>query len=604
MKSKKLFTLLAAIIVIVLAFAACGRNDDPAPATPVPATPAPDDAADDTPGDAADDVEDVADEGGRDPRWAEHIVLEFFVDHDPTEGNERQQYNLWHQYMYERFNITIRNIQEPGGDYRQNLSLMLAARTFPDIIRVRQADLLMAYVDAGALIKLDDHLDALPDWTEFNRDIIPILRALGPDGNLWFYHCHQPNFANGFATPWLEWIMRSDILEQQGWPQPRDENDIYDILTQGLIDNPYTGGFPTIGFSHPLAAWGTNGLLTLTYSYVLGPNSHLFHNRGMLYDVRRGYFIDVTEELSYKAGLQFFNRLWRSGMYFRDAVTMDIDPFDEMMSMGRILSSFFYAWQMPTWNQRLRDAGAEFRYVPVPIMMAVHHEAGDMKRGTIPNPELWVSHAITTNAQDVERMIYIINWQATYEGIVRTGWGVEGISFYYDENGIRTPSTEERRMRTLPMERGSERWTWSWGGPQIFGSYGGFDHTGQSMTMGNCPVFAMEALDPIVMAYLNRFGWNSYQEMYENHPHFDYDVVLTVGIRNARPDWDDRFDDAWIRIDTATHEYTMRLVTAASEEEFDRLFASMQARRNSYGLPEMLEIWNAQFAERMAALGN
>jgi len=601
MKARKLLAIIAALAVMLVIFAACNRNgegtvDPPAAtATPQAQDPAPPDGGNDP----------VDEPTGSIWQERDHIVFTQFTD-QPTSPyrDDYWQYSHFYSHLYDYFNVSIRYLQI--NDAIENLSLMLASRTFEDFVFPRNTDMLRAYIEAGALLELSElFTEHTPNIVERNSQFWPVLRSFSGDGGMWVFNTHQPNFTNGFATPWLEWIVRVDILEQQGWPNIFDENDFFDVLAQGLVDNPYTiQGFPVTAYAQPLAAWGYNGLLCSTYQFALGRNNHMFFNRGMLYDIQYGHFIDATAEHSYRNGLEFLNRLWRYDMYHRDAVTNGWDEFEEKMLQGRVLSSFFYTWPMEQWNTRLRvEFDLPYRYVPVPFMLTSHHEAGDRKIYFTNAPEIWTSAGITTNVQDLERTLAIMDWQASDEGMLLRGWGVEGVNFEVMEDGWRTPTQWQREIEEMPegTERRQRGWTMS--GTDMFGFYGGLDANGQHWQLGNCARWAVERMDPIVRNYLEVHGWSSFTDMYTNNPNFDYAIEATIAFRQAAPSWDEEWDRAWTRIESATHAFTLRLITAESEAAFDAIFNEMQERRDAYGLQTMLELWNPEFQEILESVG-
>ena len=605
MNAKRLLAIMAAMAVLLMIFAACNRGGEEPAAAPTP-TPA---QQQETP--PADDNGDDEEEEPVGSIWSQREHIEFiqFTDHDPSIREYYRHLSAQNRHLLEYFNVSIRQIQI--SDPIENLTLMLASRTYPCLVFPRNTDMLRAYVEAGALHELSSLFTAYaPNVVERNSRFWPVLKAFSGDaggGGMFVFNTHQPNHVSGFAVPWLEWIVRVDILEQQGWPNIFDEDDLFDVLAQGLIDNPYTvQGFPVTAFAQPLAAGGYNGLLCATYQFAMGRNNHMFFNRGMIYDIRYSHWIDATMEHSYRNGLEFLNRLWRNDMYHRDAVTNDWDRFEEKMLRGQVLSSFFYAWPKFSWNTRMRvEFDLPYRYVPVPFMLSSQHAAGDTKIYFTPAPEIWTSAAITQNAKDLERLLAIIDWQATDEGMELVGWGEEGVHFYRcPDTGWRTPSTEHRFW--LEQPESSERWQWlySRGTNNLFGFYGGIDpNTNQNWAMGGCAVFAAEQLDPKVIYYLNVHGWNSYQEMYENNPNFDYEISAIIDFRQSAPTWGEELDRAWARIESATHAFTMRLITAESEEAFDAIFNEMQEFRNANGLLEMLEWWNVEFFEILERFG-
>jgi hypothetical protein len=90
--------------------------------------------------------------------------------------------------------------------------------------------------------------------------------------------------------------------------------------------------------------------------------------------------------------------------------------------------------------------------------------------------------------------------------------------------------------------------------------------------------------------------------MYNNN-FFTMDETQLVGLKTAVPSLSDDQHRDWERIDSATHDFTMQLVTATSEEAFNQTYETMQARRAELGHADFLELWNAEYKELRAFYG-
>jgi len=520
--------------------------------------------------------------------------LVFLRDYDVSDTEQFAYRNQFRNYVEENFGITWHDIHF-AGDMQQRLMLELAGGNFPSVINPRDTNVLRAYAEAGALINLGELLEQYaPNVLERHADRLPVWRAMSGmnDGNIWAMTFWQPDQMGARAMPQLQWLIRSDILEQQGFPEIRDENDFLEVIRRGLEDNPTTNGRPTIGFSHPLNAWGTAGLQVLTYTYNLGRLSHYTFNRGMIFDPYINEFIDVTSDHGYRNGLEFFNLLWRDGIFDRDSVTDDWDDFERKMREGQILSAFFLTWPWDyDFNPALEAAGAPFRYVPMTFQLTSQRERNETMIVPQNSGEVWSSIAITTNAEHPERIARLLNWQASEEGMIRAGWGREGVDFTV-ENGRRVPTQEHfDRMANDPS------YIHELFGPSDFGFFLGVDPSGQSYRITHDADVVAMRLDPIVRSVWEQYGWSGSYEMFYHNANFTFDDTHQVGLKGAVPTLTDALHRNWEIMDAATHDATMQLVTASSVEVFNQLFDDMQARRAELGLHEMLELWNAEYIE-------
>ena len=580
---KKMFAMLIAVVMVAVVLVACRGNGEEENEVTNNET----GGNETTNNETGNDNEDVDERP--------FIELTFLRDHDTSERDAFMDDQFVRQYILERFNIGFREIHY-SGDMQEWLMLRLAGGDFPDIINPRQANILQAYAEAGALINMGElFAEHAPTVLERHAERLPVWRAMSgmDDDQIWAMTMWEPNLTGTNAGPHLQWLIRSDILEQQGFPEIRDENDIFDIIQQGLIDNPETNGQPTVGFSHPMQAWGTDGLRTLTYTYDMGRLTHTTANHGMVFDFEANEFIDVTTDHAYRNGLEFFNRLWREGLFDRDSITDGWEEFEAKMREGRALAAYFLVWPWDyDFNPALAAADADFRYVPITAQLSSQIERGERMIYPQRAGEVWSSVAITTNAQYPERLAELFEWQASDEGMIMMGWGREGYEFeIVDGRRVATDYFFER-SETDPNYPHNILF-----GPSEFGFFLGVDDNGQSFRITHDPDVVARTVDPIVRHVWEQMGWaNSYELYNDNFFEFD-ETTYHIGLKRSMPSFSNAQLRDWERMNTATHDFTMQLVTASSDAEFDSIFEELLDRRRELGILEFLEEWNAEYRE-------
>jgi hypothetical protein len=243
------------------------------------------------------------------------------------------------------------------------------------------------------------------------------------------------------------------------------------------------------------------------------------------------------------------------------------------------------------WNKELEKADAPFRYIPYPAQLTSQREHNEEKVYTQNSGEVWSSTCITKNAKYPERIAKLMNWQASEEGMILLGWGREGVE-YTIENGKRvaTPQYFEK----LKSDPG---YVFELGGPSEFGFYLGIDANGQSYDINHDADVAMKIVDPIVKEVWAKYGWSNTYDMYYKNKNFVMNDTEQVDLKNGVPTLSDDQHKNWEKIDAATHDFTMQLITAESPEAFNKIFDDMQKRRAELGHGEILEIWNKEYKE-------
>ena len=85
--------------------------------------------------------------------------------------------------LAEDFGIAF-NFSTYSGDLLEKQALMLAGGDYNEIQYMQGQTMVQKYIDAGALLNLDDYKDFLPDFYEKFADVIPIWRTAAKDGGL------------------------------------------------------------------------------------------------------------------------------------------------------------------------------------------------------------------------------------------------------------------------------------------------------------------------------------------------------------------------------------------------------------------------------------
>ncbi len=528
---------------------------------------------------------------------SEYYEIVLIKDDADPKAEEFKDQNYFRQQLKEKFNFGYKLINY-SGDLGEKLGLMLSAGDYPDIVALTDVRYLKAYVEADALMELTSLIENYgPNIQQTHKDRIPYWKSIMSglnDGNIWFWTIWEPNFGSGVNTPQLEWKLRSDVLEQQNHPDIVTEDDIYAFLKKGVEENPKTNGMPTVGFTHPLSSWGTNGLLCLTHTINMGPLSHGTRKYGSVYNPNTDEYMDVARHYIYKEGLRFFNKLWREGLFDRDAITDNYETFTKKMEEGRALATYFYNWSYDDWNKKLAQAGRDFAYIPFAATLKSIEEHGDKKLYPKPFGDIWGSCSMTRNAQYPERLMEVLDWCMSPEGLIAAGWGEEGEQ-YEIKNGKRIPTQKHLDNTKNDPDYGAK-----WRGESSFGLFGGLDDNGQCYIMDYDNEYIKLTTDPKILETYSEYGWDSVYDQQCNNEHFEADMQYDFGLAMFVPSYDDNTLKNFEKIDALTHDYTMKLVTAKSEEDFEAIFEEMLKKRDELGLPEMIEERNSQYSDLKA----
>ncbi len=306
------------------------------------------------------------------------------------------------------------------GDIFQKWDLWLAAEDYPDIIRL-DTEHLQKYIDAGAVIPLNDLIEEHgPNIKQQWGDYLELLRH--DDGNI--YSIYSVNkAAEAPANAKAGFVVQYAVLEDAGFPQIKTLDQLVDVIQAYQAKHPQIGGQDTIGFGAAMNSWTINIFFNNPAIAALGRPDHgnfLVEDNG---DVQWNPVSDASREY-----LGFLNKLYAGGLLDKEAFSMGEQELKEKMAQGRVLAAYAPSWFSSEPEASLRAAGQlERQYAHVPIYF--DSDAADRSNAMTPANGGTHEWAITSKADNPERIIAFIDYLFTDEGQILTQWGIEGKHF-------------------------------------------------------------------------------------------------------------------------------------------------------------------------------
>ena len=340
------------------------------------------------------------------------------------------------QFILEKFNINIHYIPF-AGDYNNKCALWLAAGDYPETIQLNTPDLAANYLAAGAIMPWDDYLDKMPNYVEFVGEYMGLARATSPDGKVYATH-----YAIGMLNPGavLQISVRSDLLEEQGWPNLAVTDEWLDFFRTAKEKHPKTPeGLDTIGLTMPLGEpWSPNAML-LNDQYKcaapdnvaidLNPDNETF-----------GDVYDLYEVTHHKEHFQFLNRMWQEGLLDQEIFTDKYDQIAAKAQAKQALGIYYIGWAAGPANQVFRESSPEYEYVALPVMTPSQVEQPGMTGVYGFATSGWGTRFVTTNVKYPDRLFEFWDWAASEEGYIMNGWGIEGETYIINSAGEREPT--------------------------------------------------------------------------------------------------------------------------------------------------------------------
>ncbi len=296
----------------------------------------------------------------------------------------------------------------PAGDYATKLNTMLMTGNLPDLVNVQGVDSVSAYLDEGIVMNLTDYMETLaPSLMKYIESVDPNAKNLkDDDGNIWFV----PKIDTSALNTML--VINQDMLDQVGMDVPTTVEEFYDVLTafKGLGNDVIPLGAGISPFIPIANAFGTTygeRWVRLDGEYIYTP---------------------YQQQEQVKDMLMYLNKLYTEGLLDKQFLTRTYQDAVALQQAGKV--GVFNCWQdeINMWAAET----SEYNYVPLYPMSS---EYGQGIAG-FRDPYLYY-YCISADSPYADRIIRMLNYMCTEEGMELMNWGIEGVTFYKDEDGNR-----------------------------------------------------------------------------------------------------------------------------------------------------------------------
>ena len=343
------------------------------------------------------------------------------------------------------------SVENPSGDPGEKLNLMLAGENYPDIVLMGQGEIVNRYVEAGALIELDDYIAQYPNIQEMYGETLKKIRA--EDGhNYWLANWYgvDPDASCGV-------LMRRDFLaeivgqERAESVEPFTQSEYLDILRQFKQLHPEVDGKTSIPLTVVSSEDGSyaslKGMFGLKHYYE-APDASLQH---------------WIKDPQYMKAMFFMNDIATSGLLDKEWIVNKDEQWKQKLSGGYVFSTFGAYWDVDDANAALAaryGEDAKFYLYKVVADDLTADQTTYNGRSTLG----WDAIGITKNCKNVDAAMKLINYLVSEEGQYLLMWGIEG-EHWTMENGVHVPKPEVldsliNNFEATSNETGIRKWTW------------------------------------------------------------------------------------------------------------------------------------------------
>lgn len=536
-KVSKVTRIIVFALVLVVLCAACARGEDVSEPTTSSA------GQTDSP-----TKETSAEETGIVyPLTGERVTLTYWT---PLHSNAAPYISTYaeneaYQKVMEDTNVNIVFEHPALGQEETTLSLLIASGDMPDIVQYGNfastySGGMDAAIDEGVIIDLTDLLSTFaPDYFALVED--NILFQTPNKRYPAFYKVTDPSQAD---SHWCKIVTRKDYMDEWGHEVPHTLDEL-EAYFQWILDNK-PGVAPFTLPVYNSSAW----------YLLLG-----------IFDCIDGWYVDQNNEVQwgraagdeYLEYLTTMNRWYEKGYLCKDwSVLTDPDYKAEFVagSIATVLGSGveMYNLAVPagfgaqTFPCITKDENSLFHAYPI-----TSPNGGD-------------STMITTKCENVETAVKFLNYGYTKEGMMTYNYGVQGLSWDFDENG--EPKYYDRMLHPEKFS-------------SVNANYIYRIHFGPKFVFPDTICNPSVLKEPEVLAY--KTEW-------DDDPRVDSTLRLPVGI-TLTPDEDTR--RAQIMTDVATYAMEMHVAYINGEKSLSTYKSEYLATIDSMGFQEAKEITQA-----------
>jgi len=347
--------------------------------------------------------------------------------------------NSWmQQQIEERYNVIIDLIPLPGwadGQARINL-LMADEANRPDVIWWWGMDReFTQWVDAGLLVDKTDFFHQFPNINNYYTEMNLFMAA--SEGGRMF------RVPGDIAEPacMTTWI-RQDWLDNLGLDIPTNLHQFVHVLEQFTHSDPTGTGEQTFGFSG-------QGLEFRSFHPFWSPwNLHPGH----FVVLEDGRVIHGSTEPEMRYALSYIHNLAVQGAIDPILAVSHPSPGEIFINGGHGAFYRWVAWLNPGGGDRIAFETHNPGAVITPLEPIQHPQTG-FSTDEPENPGAWCWWAITTSAQDPERIFAMFDDMASPENFIFRMWGEEGVHYEFDADGVFMPlvSQEDNMAQNIGL---------------------------------------------------------------------------------------------------------------------------------------------------------
>ena len=337
------------------------------------------------------------------------------------------------QTITEKTGVTLK-MDYPADSNDSRIELMVATGEYPDFVFAKGS--VSALIRNDALIDMSDLIDEYgPNIKKLYGDEYENLRYSSEDPSI-YQLCSdkvQEETLETSGTAQLQWA----VLQENQYRVPYTLEEYTQMIRDYMEKYPMINGKPAIGISIVCSDWHWYTMLSNPSGYM---NGSADNGQWIVDDEKQEVYYKHAAD-GQKEYYKWLNEMYNEGILDPEFATQTHEDFVLKVAEGRVLGLLDEEWDYTGAEISLRaDGQEEHTYAGLPVTIDRSVKCPSLKQQ---NLAVGWGIGITKSCKDPVRAVRFLDWLCSDEAQILLNWGIEGVDYYYDENGKRCITEED-----------------------------------------------------------------------------------------------------------------------------------------------------------------
>lgn len=350
-----------------------------------------------------------------------------------ADGLEDTWTDLVAQMITEKTGVTLK-MDYPADSNDNRIELMVATGEYPDFVFAKGS--VSTLIRNDALIDMSDLIDEYgPNIKKLYGDEYENLRYSSEDPSI-YQLCSdkvQEETLETSGTAQLQWA----VLQENQYRVPYTLEEYTQMIRDYMEKYPMINGKPAIGISIVCSDWHWYTMLSNPSGYM---NGSADNGQWIVDDEKQEVYYKHAAD-GQKEYYKWLNEMYNEGILDPEFATQTHADFVLKVAEGRVLGLLDEEWDYTGAEISLRaDGQEEHTYAGLPVTIDRSVKCPSLKQQ---NLAVGWGIGITKSCKDPVRAVRFLDWLCSDEAQILLNWGIEGVDYYYDENGKRCITEED-----------------------------------------------------------------------------------------------------------------------------------------------------------------